>query len=136
MVRLRNLAGDGKFIEYPPNCLQFKALCLSFYEDLNLPNVSDAYRGITNSVYKNKKTWSHEVIEFIANKLPADFFKIEQEAQAYAVFKGIYSQVAHLLKQGHALPALIERKGLAVVRTPSVAMTHLQQIKQRIGATS
>ncbi|KTD39635.1 hypothetical protein Lmor_0001, partial [Legionella moravica] len=43
MERLRNLSGNGKFAEYPPNCLQFKALCMAFYDDLKLPKASDAY---------------------------------------------------------------------------------------------
>jgi hypothetical protein len=134
LMRLNNLAGKGKFAEYPPNCLQFKALCLAFYEELNVPKASDAYREIINSAYKNKKAWSHEMVEFIAHRLPDEFFKLEQEAQAYAVFKSIYNQIFDLVKQGHAIPKSIEKQRQAHRRTPSIASAHIQQMKQHIGA--
>ena len=131
--RLRNLSGNGKFAEYPPNCLQFKGLCMAFYDDLGLPKAGDAYREITNSVYKNHSCWSHQLIEFIAKKLPDDFFKIEQDAVAYTLFKKIYIQVCDLVKQGHELPKSAEKKRIVSTRNPSVAQRHLQQMKHHIG---
>lgn len=114
--------------------MQFKALCLAFYEELNVPKAHEAYTEIINSVRKNKKTWSHEVVEFIANRLPDDFFKIDRKQDAYTLFKTIYNQVLELVKQGHALPQLIEKKRRVPMRTPSVANAHLKLMKQYAGA--
>ena len=134
MDRLRNLSGNGKFVEYPPNCLQFKALCLDFYDELNLPKASIAYREIKNSVYRNVVCWSHKLTAFIAQRLPDDFFLIEQENVAYTVFKEIYEQVCHLVKQGHEIPT-IDATPYRTKRTRSaeVAKAHLNEIKRHIG---
>lgn len=135
MARLRNLSGEGKFIEYPPNCLQFKALCLAFYDDLNLPKPSLAYREIKNSTYKTSVSWSHPLTEFIANKLPDDFFKMEQEGVAYAVFKNIYEQACRLVQQGHEIPKTKAPHRVRPTQTPEVARAYLNQIKHHIGVS-
>lgn len=103
MDRLKNLSGNGKFAEFPPNCLQFKALCMAFYEELGLPNKRDAYRDIMNSVYIENPRWSHALIKFIANRLPDNFFLIEHKLISDRIFKEVYEQVCDLVKQGHEL---------------------------------
>ncbi|WP_252582803.1 hypothetical protein [Legionella lytica] len=133
MQRLNNLAGNGKFAEYPPNCLQFKALCLAFYDDLKLPKASEAYLEIKNSAYKETCNWSHPITAFIAQRLPEDFFLIEQESVAYTVFKPLYDQVSDLVKQGHEIPKSTMTQRVRKTRNPEVARMHLNQIKQRIG---
>lgn len=134
MERLRNLSGNGKFAEYPPNCLQFKALCLDFYDELNLPKASIAYREIKNSIYRNTVCWSHNLTGFIAQRLPDDFFLIEQENVAYSAFKEIYEQVCHLVKQGHEIPTIDPTPYRAKrIRSPEVAKAHLNEIKRHIG---
>jgi hypothetical protein len=133
MDRLRNLSGNGKFTEYPPNCLQFKALCMAFYDDLGLPKPLIAYREIKNSVYKTISGWSHPLIEFIAKKLPDNFFKIEQESVAYGLFKEIYEQVSQLVQQGHEIPKTQAPQRVRPTRNPEVARAYLNQIKQHIG---
>lgn len=133
MDRLKDLSGNGKFTEYPPNCLQFKALCMAFYTDLGLPKPSIAYREIKNSVYKAIPVWSHPLIEFIAKKLPDDFYKIEQESVAYSLFKEIYEQVSQLVQQGHEIPKIQKKQRVEPTRSPEVARAYLNQIKQHIG---
>lgn len=134
MVRLRNLAGQGKFVEFPPNCLQFKGLCMAFYDDLRLPKRLDAYREIKNSVYKKNKAWSHELIEYIAMRLPDDFFKIERDNEAYALFKEVYDKVCDLVKQGHELPQALAPQRTMPVRNMAIAHAHLKQMMQQVGA--
>lgn len=134
MERIRNLSGNGKFAEYPPNCLQFKALCQAFYDDLNLPSASIAYREIRNSVYKSDLNWSHSLIAYVAHKLPENFFLIEQEHVAYSIFKTIYHQVCDLLKQGHELPRVASTFSIKKTKNPEMARAYLSQIKQYIGA--
>ena len=59
LMRLKQLKGAKAFIEFPPNCLQFRALCLAFYEELHLPTARDAYVEIKGKYY------SHEFRTFI-----------------------------------------------------------------------
>lgn len=133
MNRLKNLSGNGKFAEYPPNCLQFKAMCLAFYDELDLPNASIAYREIKNSVYKTALCWSHPLVAFIAQRLPEDFFLIEQENVSYTVFKTIYEQVCDLVKQGHVIPKINRPLRAKNRRNPEVARENLNKIKKYIG---
>lgn len=134
MERLRNLSGNGKFAEYPPNCLQFKALCMAFYDDLKLPKASDAYWEFKNSVRKTIPRWSHPAIEFVAKKMPFDFFSIDHDGIAYSVFKEKYEQVCHLIQQGHELPKIDAPHRIKPARNIEVGEGYLNQIKQHIGA--
>jgi hypothetical protein len=133
MERLANLSGQGKFSEYPPNCLQFKALCLAFYEDLKLPKAYEAYREIKNRPFTRKSTWSHPVVKLTATHLPADFLLIEQENEAYRKFEEAYDEVCKMVRQGHEIPETDEPKRIEAPRTKAVAQSHLQQIKRRLG---
>jgi hypothetical protein len=84
--RLMNLNQEGKFCEFPPNCMQFRALCLDYYNELNLPKVSEAYREVINKAYNPNSCWSHEVVKFTAQKLGPEFWKEANEAKTYPVF--------------------------------------------------
>lgn len=132
MDRLRKLSAGDKFCEFPPNCLQFKALCLSFYQDMKLPKVHEAYREIKNRSYTNAP-YSHKLVKFIAYRLPADFLAIEPESVAYALFKKVYEQVSQLVKQGHAIPEVMETLKRPSPSNPAVAKTHLSQLKRLLG---
>lgn len=133
MERLRDLSAGDRFCEFPPNCLQFKALCLVYYEELNLPKVHDAYREIKNFWDSNTGYYSHPVVSFIARRLPENFLAIEQEQVAYALFKRVYEQVTGLVRQGHAIPDAkerLKRSRTSTKSTKAVAETHLSQMMQ------
>ena len=133
MERLKKLAGNSKFAEFPPNCLQFRGLCLAYYEELNIPRAIDAYREIKGREFKRNAPWSHEIVQYIAAKLPRDFLLIHQESQAYAIFEGIYKRVCHLVKQGHSLPKVSDTLMFKKESNPEHAKMHLHAIKQRLG---
>ena len=131
MERLRDLSAGDRFCDFPPNCLQFKALCLAYYEELNLPKVHDAYREIKNFWESNAGYYSHAVVSFIARRLPDNFLAIKQEKVAYALFKRVYEQVTDLVRQGHAIPEVKDRvKRPRPSPNKAVAQTHLAQLKQ------
>ena len=81
LLRLKQLKGAKAFIDFPPNCLQFKALCESFYEELNLPKASDAYQEIKSKIYITSNHWTHEVVRYIAHQLPEDFLFMNNEQE-------------------------------------------------------
>ena len=136
IARLRDLANEGQFCQYPPNSLEFKALCLAFYNDLQLPTVGKAFREVQNSAYGTRHHWSHEVVQFTASRLSSDFLKMEYEAEAYKVFKPVYEQVCHLIKQGHPIPPVLNKPVMlpSGPQNASVAHHHLSVMKQRLGA--
>ena len=134
MERLKALEGGNKFSEFPPNCLQFRGLCLAYYEELKLPRAMDAYREIKGREFKSNARWSHGIVKYIASKLPANFLTIHQEHEAYAMFDEIYKRVCHVLRQGHALPETSEPLMFKKNSNPAVAKSYLNQMKQRLGA--
>lgn len=133
MERLKKLSAGEKFTEFPPNCLQFKALCLAFYDDLRLPKASDAYYEIKNKAYSSSIHWSHPTVKFTAEKLSIEFLTLD-DATAYPLFKAAYEEVCHLVRQGHSLPAMPDRVMLPKTPNKELARRHLQQIKQHLGA--
>ena len=141
MARLRSLSGDSRFSQYPPNCLQFKDLCLAFYESLKLPSATEAYREIKNHQYGRGRYWSHAVVKFTAARLPADFLKNDNEFETYGLFKEAYEKVCHLVKQGHDIPHLHEIKTPAMytAKKPAsreIANMYLSQMKNKLGMQS
>lgn len=130
MLRLKKLKGAKAFIEFPPNCLQFRALCLAFYEELNLPTASEAYREIKSKAYSSGQYWSHAVVKYIAYKLPGDFLLIEQEQRAYGIFEKLYQDVCDLVRQGHEIPEVEEPKLLTHEPNYASAKRHMHTIRQ------
>lgn len=129
MMRLKSLSAGQRFCEFPPNCLQFKALCLAYYEELNLPKAHEAYREIKNASYSSAR-YSHPVVKFIAHRLPEDFLLIEHEQVAFRLFKKVYEQVTDLVRQGHVIPDVKERLKRRSPSNKAIAETHLAQLKQ------
>jgi len=135
MARLTNLSAGQKFCEFPPNCLQFKSLCLAFYDDLRLPKVHDAYREIKSRAYGIDSRWSHAVVKYTAMRLPQDFYAIEQEHIAYDLFKAAFKQVCSLVKQGHPIPEVTATPRLPKVADKNIAQYYLKQMRQQLGVS-
>jgi len=84
--------------------------------------------------YRPNQNWSHEVVKFTASRLTAKFYAIEQEQEAYALFKKSYEQVCALVKQGHELPKVHPVVMAKKVSDKATAYQYLSQMKQRLGA--
>lgn len=133
MERLKALSSGDKFCDFAPNPLQFKALCLAFYEDLRLPSTIDAYREIRAKIDSDIVYFSHPVVKFTASKLNVDFLQMKDDAKAYAKFKQMYEQVCLLVKQGHELPPLKERPLVVRSQNRAIGQAHLAQMKRLLG---
>jgi hypothetical protein len=127
------LSCGDKFCEFAPNSLQFKAICLAFYEDLRLPSAIDAYREIRSKMNSDILHFSHAVIKFTASKLTVEFLKKEDTAKTYAEFKEAYEKVCLLVKQGHALPPMEERPFIVRSQTKAIGQDHLAKMKRLLG---
>ena len=132
VMRLKQLKGAKAFIDFPPNCLQFRALCLAFYEELHIPTASEAYREIKSRYYSTTVYWSHKVVKYIAYNLPKDFLLLEQEQEAYLLFKKLYKEICDLVRQGHEVPEVTEPNFL--IRQPDyeVGKRYLKILKQQL----
>lgn len=133
IARLMNLSKGDKFCEFPPNCLQFRALCLGYYSDMRLPTAAQAHREVLNCAYAANPKWSHPVVKFTANRLGNQFFEIVNEGQSFSVFKEAYEQVCHLMRQGHQIPEIKEKVLLTKPLSKDVAISHLARMRQILG---
>jgi hypothetical protein len=132
--KLRYLEAGHEFAKYPPNCMEFRALCLGFYSELRLPSVIDAYRETRSRSYYTSPRWSHPVVKYTAEQLSTQFLAIDDEAEAYKLFKKAYTQVCQLVKQGHEIPHINKPVMLPKPASKHIAQTHLQKLRQHLGA--
>lgn len=133
MEKLRSLKAGKEFLRYPPNCLEFRALCLSFYESLGLPSVNDAFIETQSQRYTNRPNWSHPAVKYTAIKLGRAFLAIEYKGEAFAVFENAYEQVCHLVRQGGVVPEVGDEMHLTGNKSREVAVCHLNNIRMMLG---
>lgn len=130
---LRRGGDNGKFVEFPPNPVQFRRLCLAYYVSLGLPSATDAYQQIRGLANKNRP---HPAVKFTAKKLGAGFFEMENEREARMLFDQMYAKVCHSARLGHEFPDSREPLFVEKPRTHSVAIAALNALKQHVGASS
>ena len=130
---LRCASANSKFIEYPPNPMQFRVLCLSYYDALRLPAVSDAYQTFKTCVRLNNWQDAHPVLKYTAYKLGDDYLKIEADFKTYPVFKEAYQKVCHMAHLGMNIPDVTITTFLPNPSSPATAKRHLAQLKQQLG---
>lgn len=131
---LRRGGLGNKFKTYPPNCLEFRDLCLTYYESLSLPSTADAYRDYRQYVCTGN--WSsnvHRAVLLTVKKLGDDFLMIERDVDAYPKFKIVYDQVCHLARLGIELPMVKLPVRLGKPSSRELARMHLHQLKQHLG---
>lgn len=121
-----------KFKDFPPNCMQFRALCLEAVSGQNLPSLGQAFTEVRNWYFYNINQWSHPAVRFTAAKLPKEFWDTEDLYMAFQNFESIYSDVCFLIKQGHDVP-YAELKKHQASKNLDYAKQQLQQIIKNLG---
>jgi len=126
---LRCGGANGKYAQFPPNPVEFRMLCLAYYEHLNLPSVAVAYEEMTGRANRPSA-----VVKFTAKKLGAGFFEIKDERVARVMFEKMYAKVCHLVRMGYELPDEPEPLLLRKPISRDVGKSHLKALKQHLGA--
>lgn len=126
------ISKEEKFKDFPPNCMQFRALCLESISSKNLPSLSQAFGEVRNWYFYNINQWSHPAVRFTAAKLPKEFWGIEDSHKAFQAFGSIYLDVCFLMKQGHEVP-YAKLKRIQASKNLDYAKQQLQQIKRNLG---
>ncbi|STX59205.1 hypothetical protein [Legionella geestiana] len=135
--RLYATRENGKFCDFPPNPLQFRALCLAWYEEIDLPSAGAAFNEIQrHASCAHQMGWSHPVVRYIAAKLPADFMRIDDVQRAWKMFVPLYETACNLMRQGHVLPKVDVSPVHVHSRRREIARQHLNEIKKILGSAS
>jgi hypothetical protein len=129
LERLKSMKVGTKFVEFPPNALQFRGLSLSFYNDLSLPSEKDAYQQVMDYECSGKAKWSHPVVKYLASKIGSEFYAINYEPTRRKIFTDKYKQVCHFVRQGYPLPEIKLMPRLTRQTPPEEARNHLNNLR-------
>lgn len=131
LEKLRSLEMGLKFAEFPPNPMQFRALCMSFYADLKLPTASEAYQEIYEYEQYGRQCFSHPVVHFAAYQLLGnDFYGLERDCERYPLFKKAYEEVCLMARKGHPLPELKAMPKPFKKTSTEVANRHIREMQR------
>jgi hypothetical protein len=101
---LYEMLRDIRFETWPPNCTQFRHLCLNRPEAAGLPDVHKAFKEAQHNVNFSLKTWSHSAVKFTVKYLTPENVVAARVDFAFAQFSALYSKVCARIRLGHQIP--------------------------------
>lgn len=138
--RIMTLKAGLKFAEFPPNAMQFKALCLAFYdEDIKLPSITRTFDEICDFVNSGSMHFSHPIVKYIASKMDENFYQHARDRRYHACkdsLQQVYDAACYVLRQGFELPEVILHPRCIRTSTPAVARKHLNSFKLHLSGKS
>ncbi|KTC94850.1 hypothetical protein Lfee_2514 [Legionella feeleii] len=121
---------DIRFETWPPNCTQFRHLCLKRTGE-GIPTVHEAFREVQAHLLSPKRTrWSHRVVKHALARTGVVFMDKAAVHQSFAVFKSVYEALCQQLAEG-VLLAEVPEEALLPVRTRSKPIPNLQSLLRR-----
>lgn len=98
---------DARFETWPPNCTQFRQLCLTG-KKTTLPTVHQAFNEARqNALYSNPK-WSHEAVKFTVKYVGVDEVNSAYTHVAFQRFEKGYAKVCERILAGFAVPDVLD----------------------------
>lgn len=100
---LEAMIRDARFETWPPNCTQFRHLCLK--DSVNeLPSVHKAFNEARQNLNLSKPTWSHPAVKFTVKYVGVSVINSGRADVAFEAFKTGYQKVCERIRQGHQVP--------------------------------
>lgn len=113
---------DERFETWPPNCTQFRQLCLKGKKTA-LPTVHQAFaEARQNALYAVPK-WSHPAVKFTVKYVGVDVVNSAHTHEAFQLFSKGYSKVCARIAEGLAVPNVSDEE---------VSYYHRQKTKNEI----
>jgi hypothetical protein len=125
---IKKLMITSKYTNFPPNPMQFKEVCLSRRESLQLPSLKDAFLEARNFYNSRTHLWSHHAVKFCVVKLGIDVLETPFDAVVFKKFKPLYEKACLAVEQGITLPEL-QFQNTSSTYNMSVGERHLSQLK-------
>ena len=121
---------DSRFETWPPNCTEFRHLCLK-RAGKGIPTVHEAFREVQAHLLSPKRTrWSHLVVKHALARTGVVFMDKAPVHQTFGVFKSVYEALCQQLADGILL-AEVPDEALLPVRTRSKPIPNLQSLLRR-----
>ncbi len=107
---LMAMVRDVRFETWPPNCTQFRHLCLSRLNTSEhvLPSVHKAFREATNNLNLAYPKWTHPAIKFTAKHMGIEKLNAARVDIAFKEFNTIYQRVCTKVLEGHQVPEVAD----------------------------
>ncbi|MFJ1269982.1 hypothetical protein ACD661_15595 [Legionella lytica] len=106
---LRALFDDERFETWPPNCIQFRHLCLKRRKK-ELPSVHKAFNEARNNLNFSTITWSHPAVKFTVKHLGVDVVNAPRADLAFAEFSTLYAKVCERILEGFEVPHVADEE--------------------------
>lgn len=119
---------DARFETWPPNCTQFRHLCLKRPAMSSVPTVHQAFsEARANLSFSTARAWSHPAVKFTVKHLSVAKVLDARADRAFAAFSTLYEVVCKRLAEGHTLPHVADEE-LVVPAKRSNPVPRLAQI--------
>ncbi len=105
---LKAMICDIRFETWPPNCTQFRHLCLSCLNECpqQLPSVHKAFIEALNNLWLKNPVWSHDGVKCAIKLCGIHKLTEPRVDRAFKDFSQAYSKVSKRVLSGEALPSV------------------------------
>jgi hypothetical protein len=102
---LHSMMRDIRFETWPPNCTQFRRLCLQ--QTTRLPTVHQAFNEAReNLLFSSSRSWSHAAVKFAVKYVGVDVVNDGNTVNALKAFRLGYEKVCTRIAAGHQVPSV------------------------------
>lgn len=131
--RLFDVEEGVKFVEYPPNAMQFRELCYRYHASLRLPKSADACRDIEQyAIHGELPAHAHAIVRYIAAKLPDSFFEVFSPFEKQDLLNRLYKKGCEMALSGHEIPE-VSVKSRKKHSNPAIATENLNAMRAMLG---
>jgi len=129
---LHAMFSDERFETWPPNCTQFRHLCLKRHKE-GPPNVHKAFNEARHNLNFSKPLWSHPAVKFTVKHLGVDVVNAARADIAFAEFNALYIKVCERIRQGFEVPQVSDDE---VVIKRKLTQSNIPRLSQLIKVNS
>ncbi|HHS8316172.1 TPA: hypothetical protein ACTUNV_002625 [Legionella pneumophila] len=127
---LMAMTRDIRFETWPPNCTQFRHLCLSRLNqsEQTIPTVNKAFNEAMMNLYRSKPKWSHAAVKFTVKCVGVKKIYLEREDLAFKAFKNVYQKVLAKVLEGHQVPDVADEDVILKITRNKSSAPNLSQL--------
>lgn len=127
---LKAMLRDVRFETWPPNCTQFRHLCLKKPESNTPPSVHRAFEEARrNLLFSKPRLWSHPAVKFTVKRVGLEVVNDAHTDRAFFKFSECYEGVCKRIAEGRQVPDVPESELVIAKRQTKPVPKLIQFIK-------
>lgn len=125
---LHAMLRDTRFETWPPNCTQFRHLCIRRSEGISLPSVHQAFNEAReNLVFTTPRRWSHPAVKFTVKYVGLEQVNSADKHSAFQDFTTAYEKICARIALGHEVPHVNDEELIIRPKKSGLAIPKLSQ---------